>query len=466
MTSIGHGPLTCLPHKPMTRRLLPILLLGLSLAVIPGLPSPAETPALAVQSDPASEILQLINQFRAKQGLPPFQYNGTLASAAQAHANWMAASSIVSHTGSAGSSPLSRAMAAGYVGYVVENIVGGTKMSPRQGLIWWQNSPIHYNTLVTSRYPQAGVGFASNGEQNMYVLLVGRPPGPDESAPSVGGADTSAAPLIITPIQLAEPREDGSIVHVMQQGQALWTVAAYYDVDLDYLYLINALTEADVLHPGDEVTVRLADGVEPPPTPTPPLTHVVRDGESAWSIALQHGIDLGFLYLLNNMTEDTMLHPGDEVVVRLAEGQAPPPTPTPRITHIVQSGQSLWLIAAIYNLTLEQLMGLNDLTTESIIRPGDELRVRFPTPTPMPTETSTPPPAGTADAMLAANPSPKATRTVQTATLSQLSPTAGAVPGADRQNKADRDLLLGLTAIAGLAALSGAVIVASRRRNP
>lgn len=351
----------------------------------------------AAQSGPAAEIFQLINNFRASQGLPPFQYNGALAAAAQSHATWMAANVIYSHTGAGGSSPLSRTTSAGYSGYVVENIVGGWHMSPRQGLIWWQNSPVHYNTLVTSSYPQAGVGFASNGTENMYVLVVGRPPGPYENAgPPVGNA-SSAAPLIITPITLAEPREDGSIVHVMQQGQALWTIAAYYDVDLDYLYLINGLTEDAVLHPGDEVTVRLADGQEPPPTPTPPLTHTVREGESAWSIALQNGIGLDYLYLLNNMNADSVLQPGDQLVVRLAEGQAPPPTPTPPTHHVVRNGQSLWLIAALYNLTLEELMAMNNLTPDSVIRAGDELLIReLPTATPLPA-TSTPAPQGTAE---------------------------------------------------------------------
>lgn len=354
----------------------------------------------AAQSGPAAEILQLINNFRASQGLPPFQYNSALAIAAQNHANWMAQNVIYSHTGAGGSSPLTRATAAGYSGFVVENIVGGWSMSPRQGLIWWQNSPVHYNTLVTSSYPQAGVGFATNGQENMYVLVVGRPPGPYENTRRPATNEASAAPLIITPITLAEPREDGSIVHVMQQGQALWTIAAYYDVDLDYLYLINGLTEDDFLHPGDEVTVRLAEGQEPPPTPTPPLTHTVREGESAWSIALQNGIGLDYLYLLNNINADAMLQPGDQLIVRLAEGQEPPPTPTPPTHHVVRSGQSLWLIAALYNLTLEELMALNDLTPESVIRAGDELLIRYlPTATPVP-PTSTPSPPGTAVAQV------------------------------------------------------------------
>lgn len=432
----------------------PILILGL-------LARPA---SLAAQLDPASELFQLINQFRASQGLPPFQYNGTLATAAQAHANWMASTSIVSHTGAGGSSPLSRSTTAGYVGYVVENIVGGNQMSPRSGLIWWQNSPTHYNALVTSRYPQAGVGFSTNGQQNMYVLVVGRPPGPNESGPSIAEPDTSAEPLIITPIRLAEPREDGSIVHVIQQGQAMWTIAAYYDVDLGYLYLINGLTEADVLHPGDEVTVRLADGQEPPPTPTPPLTYTVQDGDSAWSIALKHGIELDFLYLLNNMTDDSMLHPGNEVVVRLAEGQSPPPTPTPRSTHIIKEGQSLWLIAALYNLTLEQLMELNGLTPESVIRPGEELLIRLPTPTPPPTETPIPSPTSTADLSLASNLSPSPTSESARVSLPSATPNVDAPPE-DGAQDIDPNLMTALAAITGLGILTGAIVIFSRLKQ-
>jgi uncharacterized protein YkwD/LysM repeat protein len=380
--------------RAMPRRLIASLFL-LSLLLLSN-PGQATKPVQAAQSGPAAEIFQLINQFRASLGLPPFQYNGTLATAAQNHANWMATNVIYSHTGAGGSSPLSRATAAGYNGYVVENIVGGWSMSPRQGLIWWQNSPIHYNTLVTSSYPQAGVGFAGNGTENMYVLVVGRPPGPHESASRPRTAAASAAPLIITPIELAKPGEDGSIVHVLQQGQALWTIAAYYDVDLSHLYLINGLSEESVLHPGDAVTVRLADGQEPPPTPTPPLTHTVLEGESAWSVALKNGIGLDYLYLLNNMNEDSMLRPGDQLIVRLAEGQAPPPTPTPPTHHVVRDGQSLWLIAALYNLTLEELMALNELTPNSVIRSGDQLLIRhLPTATPLPA-TGTPAPQSTA----------------------------------------------------------------------
>ena len=107
----------------MFRRL--IFGLFLTLLLIYASESTARDKSVFAQGDPASEILQLINQFRASQGLPPFEYNGVLASAAQGHANWMAANVAISHTGAGGSSPQTRAATVGFSGYVVENIVGG-----------------------------------------------------------------------------------------------------------------------------------------------------------------------------------------------------------------------------------------------------------------------------------------------------------------------------------------------------
>lgn len=377
-----------MPPKAKIILLTLLVLLGYGL-------KPNPRPVAAAQGGRAGEIMALVNDFRASLGLPNFTYNPALAAAAQRQANWMASAVKFSHTGDDGSTPKSRAADAGYIGFVVENIVGGSNMTPRQGLIWWQNSPIHYNTLVTTRYAEAGTGYATNGTQHMYVLVVGRPPGANENV--AGPADDiSAEPLIVTPITLAEPRDDGSIVHVVQQGQALWSVAAYYEVKLDHLYLINGFRPEHIIQPGDEVMVRLPDGQAPPPTPTPPTTHIVQEGQSAWTIASLYGIKLDTLLLLNGLSPDAFLQPGDELQIRLAEGQSLPPTPTPRTTHIVQSGQSAWTIAALYGLSVLQLLELNGLAEGAILQPGDELRIRALPPTPTPTATQLSPAEGTA----------------------------------------------------------------------
>lgn len=339
------------------------------------------------QTGAALEILQLVNQFRVNNGLTPFTPNSALVSAAQNQANYMAEFSVFSsHVGYGGSTPQSRANAAGYSGFVIENIVGGTGLTASKGLTWWINSPIHYNTLVTSRYSEAGTAFASNGESNFFVLVVGR----KSNAPASGANDVSPEPLYITPITLTEPGEDGSIVHVVQDGQAIWSLAAHYEVPISDILLFNNMTESDFVQPGDEIVIRLAEGQEPPPTPTPPLTHLVRDGQSLWSIALRYNLKFADLLLFNGFDETTILQPGDEVVIRLAPGQAPPPTPTPILFHSVQAGQTLWDIALANGMNLDELLSMNEgLSAESVLQPGDEIRVRLPAPTAVPTITST-----------------------------------------------------------------------------
>ena len=98
------------PMKQRHLYLLLCVLLGLLVS------QPNNNSLLA--QDPASQITQLVNSLRAGFGLTPFQYNGTLAAAAQNHANWMASTAQYSHTQTNGSTPQTRADSVGYSGYV------------------------------------------------------------------------------------------------------------------------------------------------------------------------------------------------------------------------------------------------------------------------------------------------------------------------------------------------------------
>ncbi len=76
----------------------------------------------------------------------------------------------------------------------------------------------------------------------------------------------------------------------------------------------------------------------------------------------------------------------------------PFPTPTPRpdgrIIYIVQPGDSWWRIAAIYNLDLNELLALNNATSETIPIPGQEILLGLGGPaevTQTPGPTATPP---------------------------------------------------------------------------
>ncbi len=414
----------------------------------------------------AADILQQVNLFRVKNGLPPLQYNSSLSSAAQNQANYMAEFQVFSsHTGYGGSTPQSRAQAAGYGGRVTENIVAGTGMSAPNGLNWWVNSPVHYRTLITTQYTEAGTGYATDGSINYYVLVVGS----SGNVAPVNAPPINPAPLFILPLTLAEPAEDGSIVHQVQDGQALWTLAAYYEVPLSDLLWFNNLQEDSFVNPGDEIIIRLADGADPPPAPTPPTTHVVQEGQSLWSIAALYDVKIGDVMLFNNLTENSFLQPGDEIKVRLAEGELPPPTATPVVEHVVRSGQTLWDIALTYGLSLEELLSFNGIDQNALLQPGDVLRIRpLPTTIPIP---ATLEPTNTDPTQ-----TPSATQTATAVSIAITNPIENLVDTPAPENNTavsseeppanNTPLLLGVgLLIVGLFALGGAGVVYLRGQD-
>lgn len=388
------------------------------LILLPLLLSVTQTPAPVYAQSPGAEIVRLVNEFRAQLGLPGFTYNATLASAAQQQANYLAETGIYTHSGYNGSTPQSRASALGYPGRVTENIVGGTNLSPRQGLIWWQNSPTHYNTIASQQYTEIGFGFAQAGGQNFYAIVVGNPAGqlpPRHNNGNSGNGDNPSAALQVIPITLAQPDETGAIIHTVQEGQSLWMIGAHYDVPLSELYYLNSLSESDFLQAGDEIYIKLGEGQEPPPTPLPPSTHTVRSGETLWQIAARYDLNLGDLLWYNGLSGDALINPGDELKIRLLEGEAPPPTPTPILKHVVRGGDSLWGIALRYNLVLDELLAWNEITADKLLLAGDELWIVPPpaTPTPevTPTAVFTPTPAALPVALVENEPLPTPTMT-------------------------------------------------------
>ena len=65
-----------------------------------------------------------------------------------------------------------------------------------------------------------------------------------------------------------------------------------------------------------------------------PIYHEVREGESLWSIAEVNNIDVYTLLSLNGITFETVLQPGEKLLVRLAFTPTllPANTPTPVVT--------------------------------------------------------------------------------------------------------------------------------------
>jgi LysM repeat protein len=150
-------------------------------------------------------------------------------------------------------------------------------------------------------------------------------------------------------------------------------------------------------------------------TPQPPRLHPVASGETLFGISLRYGVTMDSIAAVNGMSVESALQVSQELLI-------PWPTATPPLVAVevevggeklvadptncqiyeIQRGDTLYGIAASFNVPSDAMLAVNRLTEISILQPGDTICIpqviygsELPsTPGPSPTAGPTTPPPG------------------------------------------------------------------------
>ena len=125
----------------------------------------------------------------------------------------------------------------------------------------------------------------------------------------------------------------------------------------------------------------------PTAQPDGQIIYTVTSGDSLALIAERFGVTLNNIYSYNNLTTDSIIQIGQQILLGYAifpDGSIPMPDfpqakvrPDGTIVHTVAAGDSFYGIAATYGLTLEQFFEISGLGDDNILQIGDEIIVGF-----------------------------------------------------------------------------------------
>ncbi|WLR56900.1 LysM peptidoglycan-binding domain-containing protein [Mesobacillus subterraneus] len=168
-------------------------------------------------------------------------------------------------------------------------------------------------------------------------------------------------------------------LHTVQSGDSLWKLSNIYNVAINDIQQWNNLSSStiyvnqnlSVIAPHSHTTSANSS------TSTSSATYVVKSGDTLWGISKSYGMSISGLKSLNGLKSD-VIYPGQKLNVSgTAASTATTATTAPTSsssTYTVRSGDNLSTIAARHNLSLSQLMSMNNLKSD-LIFPGQTLKL-------------------------------------------------------------------------------------------
>jgi LysM repeat protein len=118
------------------------------------------------------------------------------------------------------------------------------------------------------------------------------------------------------------------------------------------------------------------------PTPLPPTTsyirHQVLTGETLLSIAADYDVTVEEIQAVNNLS-DALIRAGDVLIIPVVQAggvlSALPSGPATNFQYTVRTGDTVISIAVNFGSTVAEILQANSLTERDIIRPGDQLTI-------------------------------------------------------------------------------------------
>lgn len=107
------------------------------------------------------------------------------------------------------------------------------------------------------------------------------------------------------------------------------------------------------------------------------IRHRVREGETLVEIATLYGVTVQEIQAANNIA-DALIRTGDELIVPVAipeSAEASGSTVESRFEYTVQAGDTIISIANRFGSTVEEIVVINSLTANDFILPGDLLMI-------------------------------------------------------------------------------------------
>lgn len=154
-------------------------------------------------------------------------------------------------------------------------------------------------------------------------------------------------------------------VYIVQKGDTLYSISRKLNIPIDTLKSLNNLNSNEI-YIGQQLILEELE------IPVEYDLYTVKKGDSLWSISQMYNIKVNDLIKLNNLNDLTLQINQQLKVPKINNNE--PPINNNEI-YIVQKGDTLWSISRKFNISVNELKQLNNLTN-NLLSIGQQLKIK------------------------------------------------------------------------------------------
>lgn len=165
------------------------------------------------------------------------------------------------------------------------------------------------------------------------------------------------------------PNTSTSNYYTVKKGDSLWSIANKYGLTVNELKALNNLT-SNVINVGQNLLVKAGEEV----LPDEYLVYTVKGGDTLYKIAQEYNTTVSVLMNLNNLNSSNLTINQQLLIPKYDESEIEKEIENKGIEYIVKNGDTLYKIANVYNVTVDQIKNANNLTS-NILSIGQKLLI-------------------------------------------------------------------------------------------
>jgi len=178
-------------------------------------------------------------------------------------------------------------------------------------------------------------------------------------------------PLNLKKSEFVQANQINWVTHKVSRGDTFWKIAAKYNIDVSVLKKVNYL-RSDLLNLNQELLIPLSNSENQ--TFIPYQAHIVSEGDTLWSLGRKYKLTPSDIAKSNGLKIGASLRIGKELNIGNKNIYRTINSKKRTILYSVKQGDSLYRIADVFNIQIEDIIQLNSII-DNEIKPGQVLKI-------------------------------------------------------------------------------------------